>query len=75
MNDRVSLLMELCLDGKVDETDILNLPCVKKVEVVPIPLIKCRRDLVKKCRNLKLFNGWDVKLDQFLTAPSVSKNF
>ena len=64
LKDRFPQLTELCLDGEVDDSDIPNLASLKKVEVIPIPLKKFRRNWVKKCRNLELFNGRDVKLDQ-----------
>ena len=52
LKDRFPLLTELCLDGEVDDSDIPNLASLKKVEVIPIPLKKFRRNWVKKCRNL-----------------------
>lgn len=64
LKDRFPLLMELCLDGEVDEFDIPSLHALKKVEVIPIPSIKHRRNWMKKCKKLELFNGREVKLDQ-----------
>ena len=65
LKDRFPLLCELSLDSEVDEKDIPNLPSLKEVEVIPIPSIKYRRNWVKQCANLKLFNGKDVKLFQW----------
>ena len=64
LQDRFPLIMEISLDGEVDEMDVPSLPTLKKVEVIPCPLFKYRRAWFKKCRNLKLFNGKDMKLDQ-----------
>ena len=64
LQDRFPLLEELCLDGKVAETDIPNLDCLKQVEVTPTPSIKYRKRWVRKCSNLEVFNQRDAKLNQ-----------
>jgi len=64
LNDRYPLLMDLRLHGKVDVKDIPTIPLLKNVEVIPFPLVKFRKKWLKKCRNLVLFNGRSVKLDQ-----------
>ena len=76
LQDWYPLLEELCLDGKVAETNIPNVDSLKKVDVTPTPLKKYKKSWVKKCRNLGVYsagcqNPKEVVQLKVVTPPAV----
>ena len=61
---RYPMLIDLSLDGKLNVKEVPILHGLQRVQITPCPLKNIRKNWMKKCQKLELFNCVNLK-DEF----------